>query len=166
MRPNYLKLSEIRSNWYSNILEQWHPDPGYIAYLRENIEKKEYFPPILVISDSGGYIIVNGHHRVYAHLVAGEEYINGFILDGTFKDTEPLRKAEVLLKQYDEKTQYKYQFSGYLDRWAATAENHGFINKFQPIYRLDIYFEVKRLFKVIYRKLFNAEILGDKNGRN
>jgi len=154
MKPKYLKISTIYSHWYSNILDEWKPDQEYINYLKKKIQNKEYMVPILVVQEKGGYIIVNGHHRFYAQLCLENEYIKGFILDGTFKDTEPLREAEVLLKYYDKKTEYKFQFSAYLDRWAATAENKTFINKYRPIYRISIYSGFKRFSKHISNKLF------------
>ena len=135
-KPSYINIKKIRSHWYSNIIEEWHPDPEYIDYLKQKIKKKEYLPAIILVGEADAYVIVSGHHRFYAHVVAGEKRIKAFVLDGKFADTEPLRKAEVLLKKYDQKTKYKYQFSGYLDRWAAVAEKHEFINKYRPIHRI------------------------------
>ncbi len=153
MKPILLKLSEIRSHWYDNILEEWHPDYEYIDYLEEKIKNDEYLPPIIVVAETNGYVIVNGHHRFYAQLRLGKKHIKAFVLDGTFKDTEPLRKAEVLLKKYDQRTKYKYQFSGYLDRWAATAENYDFINKYCPVYSIGIYSGLQRLIKAISNRI-------------
>lgn len=164
-KPLYIDIKEIRSHWYDNIQEEWHSNPVHIDYLKQKIKKKEYLPAIVLVREANGYVIVNGHHRFYAHIVAGEKHIKAFVLDGTFEDTEPLRKAEVLLKKYDEKINYKYQFSGYLDRWAAAAENHVFINKYRPIYRVDIYSGLKRFIKDISHRLFKRQITGDKSGR-
>lgn len=153
-KPLYINIKEIRSHWYDNIQEEWHPDPEHIDYLKKMIEKKEYMPAIILVRATDGYVIVNGHHRFYAHVVSGEKRIKAFVLDGTFEDTEPLRKAEVLLKKYDEKTKYKYQFSGYLDRWAAAAEKHDFINRYHPIYRIDIHTTMWSILKAITRRVF------------
>ena len=162
MKPVWLKISELRSHWYENILEEWHPDLAYVDYLKKQIKKGEYLPPIVVVQEDEGYVVVNGHHRYYAHLVMGEKRIKAFVLEGTFEDTEPLRKAEVLLKKYDEKTEYRYQFSGYLDRWAAAAEKHDFINRYRPIHRIDIYHATRKVLRAIVRRLFpKNEVVGE-----
>ena len=159
MKPSILNIDEIHSYWYTNIIEEWNPEKEYIEYLKKKIEQKEYLPPIIVVKADKEYTIVNGHHRYYAQLCMGVKRIKVFVLNGTFKDTEPLRKAEVLLKKYDKNTKNEFQFSGYLDRWAAAAENHVFINKYRPIYRIDIYSGFKRFVKDIYCKLFKKKII-------
>ena len=153
-KPLYININKIRSHWYDNILEDWHPNPEHIDYLKHKIKKEEYMPAIVLVREADGYVIVNGHHRFYAHIVAGEKQIKAFVLDGTFEDTEPLRKAEVLLKKYDEKTKYKYQFSGYLDRWAAAAEKHDFINRYRPIYRIGVCTTMRSVMEAIKRRFF------------
>ena len=166
MRPAWLKLSEIRSHWYENVLEEWHPDPKYVDYLKNQIEKGEYLAPIVVVRETSGFVVVNGHHRYYANLLMDKKRIKGFVLDGSFEDTDPLRKAEVLLKEYDQKTEYKYQFSGYLDRWAAAAERRDFINRYRPVRRIDVYHAIREVLKAIPRRLFpRDEVVGDQNGR-
>lgn len=149
MKPVLLKLSEIRSHWHDNIQEGWQPEQGYIDYLEDKIKNNEYLPPIIVVAETSGYVVVNGHHRIYAQLRLGNKHIKAFVLDGTFKDTEPLRRAEGLLKEYDGRTKYKYKFCGYLDRWAAAAENHGFVNKYRSVYRISVFSVLQRLIKVI-----------------
>lgn len=48
-KPSYVNIKEIRSHEYSNIIEEWHPDPEYIDYLKRKIKKKEYLPAIVLV---------------------------------------------------------------------------------------------------------------------
>jgi uncharacterized ParB-like nuclease family protein len=140
-----IDLEKVKSKWYRDIFTQWQPDHGYVEFLIKNIKNKEYIAPIVVVQEGDIYYIVNGHHRYYAHLEAGEKKMKCIVIEGTFEDSEPLRKAEVLLKEFDQKTGYRYQFSGYLDRWAADAEEHHFINKYRPTYKFRLYKLLKRI---------------------
>jgi hypothetical protein len=153
MNSVWLKMEEIRSPWFESILEEWHPDPSYIEYLKERIKKGEYLAPVVVVRGDRGYVIVNGHHRYYAYLTMRKKRIKGFVLEGTFEETEPLRKAEVMLKEYDKKTSYKYQFSGYLDRWAAAAEKQDFVNSYRPVRYIYILSILRGLWGAIIRLL-------------
>jgi hypothetical protein len=141
----YLDIKKVKSKWYEDIFSQWQPDQQYIEFLIKNLKEKKYSPPIVVVKESDIFYIVNGHHRYYAHLQAGAKKIKCIVIEGTFEDSEPLRKAEVLLKEFDRETGYRYQFSGYLDRWAAAAEEHHFINKYRPTYKFQLYKFLKRI---------------------
>lgn len=147
-----IALEKIKSKWHSDLLTGWEPDRGYIDFIKERIEKNEYIAPVVVVKEEGGFFIVNGHHRCAAHLEAGKKNIRCIVIQGNFDDTEPLRKAENLLKEYDRKTEYRYQFSGYLDRWAAAAEENRFINKYRPTYKFRIYKSLKKLMKKLLEK--------------
>jgi hypothetical protein len=140
-----IRLEEIKSKWYIDILTWMKPDMTYIEFLQNEIKEKKYIAPIVVVKEGDYYYIVNGHHRCYASLALGVKEIKCIVIDGTFEDSEPLRKAEVLLKEFDQKTRYRYQFSGYLDRWAAAAEEHHFINKYRPTYKFRIHKFLKKI---------------------
>lgn len=147
MKRSIKKISteEIKSKWYDDIFTEWQPEPDFIAYLIKQVEDGQYMAPIVVVRENGIYYIVNGHHRYYAQVKAGEKKIKCIQIDGTFEESEPLRKAEVMLKEFDQKTEYKYQFSGYLDRWAAAAEEHHFIDKYRPTYKFRLARFLKKL---------------------
>jgi hypothetical protein len=148
MRQNIktIDIEKIKSKWYEDVLTQWQvPDPGYIEFLIKCIKKKQYMAPIVVVKEDDFFYIVNGHHRYYACLKTGVKQMKCILIQGTFVESEPLRKAEVLLKEFDQKTEYRYQFSGYLDRWAAAAEEHHFINKYRPTYKFRLYKFLKRI---------------------
>jgi hypothetical protein len=145
------RYKKIKSKWYEDIFSQWQPDQAYVDHLKKNIAAKNYIAPIVAVREGDFYYIVNGHHRYYAHLVLGEKKIKCIVIEGTFEQSEPLRKAEVMLKEFDQKTDYRYQFSGYLDRWAAAAENRNFINTYRPTYK----FRIHRFLKKLKNKVLN-----------
>ncbi len=145
-----IAIEKVKSRWYKDVLTQWEPNKEYIDHLVQDLKEKNYTAPIVVVQEGDIYYIVNGHHRYYAHLVQKEKEIKCIIIEGTFEESEPLRKAEVLLKEFDQKTDYRYQFSGYLDRWAADAEEHQFINKYRPKYTYK--FRIAKVLKKIFAK--------------
>lgn len=141
----HIPLDKIKSKWYKDIFAEWEPNHDFIQYLHRQIEKKEYIPPIILVLEGDVYYIVNGHHRYYAFATAGEKTVKAVVIEGTFEESEPLRKAEVLLKEFDIKTDHKYQFSGYLDRWAAYVEKYEFIDKYRPSLGFKIFHFVRKL---------------------
>ena len=100
---------------------------------------------VIVVKEKEGYYIVNGHHRCYASMKMGEKKIKCIVIEGTFEESEPLRKAEVLLKKFDQKTNHRYQFSGYLDRWAASIEGYDFSNRYRPTLSIHLYELLKKI---------------------
>lgn len=142
-----IDIDKLRSKWHKDLLSDWQPDRGYIEFLKTRLKQDEYIAPVVVVKEEADYFIVNGHHRCVAHLESGKTKIKCIVIGGTFEDTEPLRKAENLLKEYDRTTEYRYQFSGYLDRWAAAAEEANFINKYRPTYKFRLYKLLKKLVK-------------------
>ncbi len=148
----YIPIEKIKSRWYRDILTEWQPDLSYIEHIKKQVAEKQYMAPVVVVQENDIYYIVNGHHRYYAHLVSGEKKLKCIIIEGTFDESEPLRKAEVLLKEFDQKTEYRYQFSGYLDRWAADAENYHFINKYRPTYKFRLYKFLKKIKEKLFKR--------------
>lgn len=141
----YIALEKIKSKWHKHLLADWKADRGYIEYIKKRIKEDEYIAPVILVKEEEGYFIVNGHHRCAAHLEAGKKKIKCIVIRGNFESTELLRKAENLLKEYDGKTGYRYQFSGCLDRWAAAAEDNNFINKYRPTYKFRLYKFLKKI---------------------
>jgi hypothetical protein len=143
----YIDIDKLKSKWHKDLLSEWQPDRGYIDYIKNRLKEGEYIAPIVAVKEGDDYFIVNGHHRCVAHLESGKSKIKCIVIEGTFDDTEPLRKAENLLKEYDRRTEYRCQFSGYLDRWAAAAEENDFINRYRPTYKFRLYKLLKKLVK-------------------
>ncbi len=141
----FIELEKIKSKWYKDITKEWNPDRNFIDFIKTQLKNGGYIAPVVVVKEMEHYYLVNGHHRYLAHLEAGQKKIKCIVIEGTFDESEPLRKAEVLLKEFDQKTGYKYQFSGYLDRWAALAEDSRFINKYRPTYKFRLRQFLKKL---------------------
>ena len=154
MAIRHIDREKIKSKWYRDIFAEWQPDRKYVEFIKKKIKDKEYIAPIVVVKEGDFFYIVNGHHRYYAYAEAGEKKIKCIVIEGTFAESEPLRKAEVLLKEFDQKTEYRYQFSGYLDRWAAAAEKHHFINKYRPTYKFRLYKFLKKIKDKLIGTLF------------
>lgn len=140
-----IPVTKIRSRWHRNILTDWQPDPEYIRYLKKRIRDSRYLPPIIVVREGDEFLIVNGHHRVFAALECGEKQIKCIVIEGTFDQSAPLREAELLLKGFDQKTGYRYRFSNYLDRWGAAEEDHHFVNTYRPSAGYRLYMVIKGL---------------------
>jgi hypothetical protein len=145
----FIDTEKIKSNWFDDLLSDWKPDRDYIRFIQNKIKKKQYIAPVIVVKEKENYIIVNGHHRCYALLKTGAKEIKCLVIEGTFEQSEPLRKAELMLKAYDRETNYRYQFSGYLDRWAASVEGHDFINTYRPSVGYVLYRNLKKFIKKI-----------------
>lgn len=123
LEPFGIDPRAIRSKWYQNVLRDWSPDPNYIEFIVSEFEQEKYVPPIIVVQEQGDYFVVDGHHRLFAALKIGLSEIRCLLIAGTFAESELLRKAELLLKEFDRKTNYNYRFSGHLRRWAADADS-------------------------------------------
>ena len=129
-----LPLGQLRSPWHEDLERDWQPREDFITHLKSLYQQGEHWPPVLVVPEGDGFLLVNGHHRVRAALELGLADLEAVVLHMSFEDTEPLRRAEVLLKEFDQGTAYRYQFSAYLDRWAAAQKGEQFVNRYRPVY--------------------------------
>jgi hypothetical protein len=148
----WLETGYLKSKWHEDLIVDWKPDEAYIAYLKEIILKGDYLPPVVVAREGNEYFIINGHHRVYAHRVLGKDKIKCLQIEGTFEESEPLRKAERLLKDYDCCTDYRYGFSGFLDRWSAAAEGREGGTRYRPTLGFQIYRLLRKMKNKLLRK--------------
>lgn len=112
-----IPVKEVKSYWHKNIRQDFKPYQPYIDRLVKKIRIRQKIAPILVVKEKDGYVIVDGHHRVFACLIAGKKLVPAILIEGDFEDTKLLRKAEVALKEYDKKTGYKYHFSRVMRMW-------------------------------------------------
>lgn len=119
-----IKMKKIHSNWYHDILNDWSPDALYISKLRKRIRAGDTISPILLTTEKDGtHKIFDGHHRFYAYLKEGFKSCDCIVTNLQFDETEELRNAEVLLKTFDQKTNYKYALSSYLKKYYAYRLN-------------------------------------------
>ncbi len=129
-----IKLADIQSHWYRDILTEWNPDPKIIKILKNAYSKSKSVQPIVLLKEDGYYKIVDGHHRVRAALELDMVDVDSVVLtDLTWEQTESLRKAEVLLKQFDKDTSYRFNVCSFYKHYIAHSMNEYYSNHFHNI---------------------------------
>jgi len=118
-----IEVSKIVSHWYDDVLTDWRPDDRHIGKTVGNLLSGGQTAPIIVVRKGDRFEVVDGHHRLFAHLKAGAKEMKAIVLDGTFEDTEDLRTADRHLKAFDEATGYRYRFSDSLKTWARGLDD-------------------------------------------
>jgi hypothetical protein len=132
-RTVLLDLDQIASCWFKDLKTEWKHNRVYIEDLKSRYRTKEAVPPLIVSrpNQDGIHYIVNGHHRYLAAREAGLAQVEVIILPMSFEETEELRKAESLLKQFDKKTGYDYGLTAFLNDYVAFKFNRFYRNDFQ-----------------------------------
>lgn len=115
-----IPLDCIKSNWHSSLLETFQPERAHIERLCSLIDGGVPLAPIIVVAESNCYTVVDGHHRLYAHLLSRARSIRAVVLPGTFESTNDLRMADIHLKAYDAQTGFQYRFSDALKEWSLS----------------------------------------------
>ncbi len=143
-----IPLNSIGSNWYDDLLKEFKPNRNFIEHLVSNIREGYPIAPIILCRDKDPerYLIVDGHHRVYAALEAESTNIPSIVLDMEFNQTNKLREAEVLLKEFDQETGFKYGLSSFFKKHIAYSLNQYFSGYYDR--KL---FRNTRLFRVLRR---------------
>ena len=144
-----IPLNSIGSNWYDDLLKEFKPNRKFIEYLvskhsRRQPNSSDYFMPD---KDPERYLIVDGHHRVYAALEAESTNIPSIVLDMEFNQTNKLREAEVLLKDFDQETGFKYGLSSFFKKHIAYSLNQYFSGYYDETFRNTRLFRVLRRIK-------------------
>lgn len=138
-------LAEIKSYWHVDIESQFKPEKEAISLLISHYKRNGYFSPIILSTeDNGDHLIIDGHHRYYAAKKMQLSNIDAVIVNLSFFQSEKIRKAENLLKEFDIETNFKYDFSSYLKSFL------GF--KFNRYYK-NVYNKKMKKMKVWYRAL-------------
>ncbi len=70
----YIDTQKVKSKWHKDLLSDWQPDKNYLEHLKTQLLENHYIAPVVVVHEQEGYFIVNGHHRLYAHL---EQWFDG-----------------------------------------------------------------------------------------
>ena len=110
-----IPVNEISSNWYKDILKEWKPNKEAIASIQKEYEQNGKLIPIIVSTEKDGtHKIVDGHHRYYAAKIMKLNKIDCVVLKLSFEDTKKIRDAEVLLKEFDQETNYEYSISSFM----------------------------------------------------
>lgn len=150
-----VKLSEIKSAWYQDILKEWKPDPSAIKNLVCSYkENKSFFPIVLSTEKDGSHKIIDGHHRFFAASQLKLESIDAIIINLEFSKTENVRKAEALLKEFDDETKYEYNLSQFYKHYSAFSLNRHYYNVYNRlmIRNTKIYRILRRLKRIFFGK--------------
>lgn len=151
-----LDLTAIRSKWYSNIVKDFNPPSDFISPLVRQIETGIKIPPVIVCNDTttGSFVLVDGHHRLKAHHLARQNTIDAVVLDIKYEDTEKLRSAEALLKEFDSLTGYKFKVSTFLKAYLGYCLNTHYSGAYdRKLFRNTTLFRILRTIKhVIFGK--------------
>jgi len=131
-----LNLDKIASYWFKDLksmMTEWKHNKEYIDALMARFLNNEPVPPLIVSrpNEEGVHHIVNGHHRYLAAQKVGRQAIDVVIVPMSFEETEDLRKAELHLKSFDQKTECKYGFTAFLNDYVAYKLNRFYANDFQ-----------------------------------
>lgn len=154
-----IPLKNITSFWYSDITREFRPNRGHIKMLVSCFQNGIFVPPILVCrgKNHGSYFIVDGHHRFVAAIESGLIDIDTIFLDLNFEQTEKIRTAEVLLKEFDIETGYKFSLSNYLKDYYLFKANRYYRGHLRKImFRNTIIFRILRKIK---HRLFGREAI-------
>lgn len=129
-----VKLDKIKSFWFKDIRKEWSPDNEYINYLKAKLQNEETILPIVISKElKGSHYIIDGHHRYHAALTSGADSIDAVITDITFEESEQIRKAEVLLKEFDKETSNRFRLSDFFKNYLAFSLNDYYKNSFSKL---------------------------------
>lgn len=127
-----INISDVYSNWYSDVLNDWNPDKDAIEQLKKSYKSNGKFVPIILSTEKDGrHLIVDGHHRFYTANKLELKTIDAVVLDICFDDTSKIRQAEVLLKEFDKENDYKYALSAFMKSYLGYRLNRYYSNSFK-----------------------------------
>jgi hypothetical protein len=119
--------------WYEVFKRDWKRNPDYIEALKARFRAGEPVTPLVVAKpdENGIHFIVNGHHRYLAARESGRQEIEAIVLAENFEQTDELRRAELLLKQFDERTGYEHGVTSFFNDFVATKLNRFYRNDYR-----------------------------------
>jgi hypothetical protein len=127
-------LDQIRSNWHKDLVADWKPDRATIDTLKRELANGTPLSPVVLTSRiDGHHLIVDGHHRVRAALEAGRTVVSAVISDLSWKQSEPIRQAEVLFKEFDLSTNNQYNLAGFFQSFLAHSLNTHYRNHYRDL---------------------------------
>jgi len=146
-----ISLTKIFSNWYKDIEKEWSPNDETIQIIKKHYNKSGKLIPIILSTEKDGRLfIVDGHHRFYAALKLGLSSIDSVVLNLTFEETKKIREAEVLLKQFDQETDYEYNLSTFIKSYFGYRLNRYYSNSFKSKMRSQkLWYKVLRKTKIL-----------------
>lgn len=127
-----VKLNNIESYWYKDLEKEWKPNQKAIETIITAMKNGESIAPIILSTEKDGrHLIIDGHHRYYASKVLKHESMSTIVTDMSFEESAKLRQVEVLLKEFDKKTNYKYAFTDFFKSFLGQKLNVFYRNLFR-----------------------------------
>ena len=163
-----IQLSEIKSHWYKDIESDWKPDDEAISLLTGGYNQTGCFVPIILSTESNGdHLIIDGHHRFYAAKKIGLHDIDALVTEMTFSESENLRSAEVLLKEFDIQTNYKYDLSSFMKSYLGFKLNRYYAGVYHKNMRkLKLWYRVLRRIKwAVFGKAYVFKIFNEAHNK-
>jgi len=163
-----IQLSEIKSHWYKDIELEWKPDNEAISLLIDSYNRTGYFVPIVLSTESNGeHLIIDGHHRFYAATKIGLHHIDSIVTKMSFSESENLRSAEVLLKEFDIQTNYKYDLSSFMKSYLGFKLNRYYAGVYHKNMRkLKLWYRILRRIKwAIFGKEYVFKIFNEAHNK-
>lgn len=125
-------LNKVFSNWYVDIRAEWVPNKQAIEAIETEYKREKKFTPIILSTEKDGrHLIIDGHHRFYVASKLNLKEIDAVILDLPFEETSKIREAEVLLKGFDQQTNYKYNLSAFMKSYLGFRLNRYYSSSFK-----------------------------------
>jgi len=127
-----IEISKIKTRFKDNII----PDHitfnlSFFSQLKHQYATNEYVIPIVLSTESNGENhIIDGNHRFFAARESNKDKINCIITDITFDESFELRRVEGMLKDFDKKTNYKYNVSDFNKTYFAYKANKFYSDNF------------------------------------
>ncbi len=146
-----MNLENIKSYHFANIYDKDRTNRTIDKLTK--LKNEDFVPIILSTEKNGEHYIIDGHHRYFAAKKMNHKKINALVLDITFQKSEDIRKAEVLLKDFDYKTNFKYGISDYWALYLSFKTNKFYYRDFdKKILKRSLIFRILRKIK---RLIFN-----------
>lgn len=114
----------VKSFHYEDLLKEWKPNQSLIKKIIKSIQRGDVLPPIILSKkENGYYYLIDGHHRLFAHLQNGEKQIDCLITNLKFEETEEIRKAINLLTEFDRNNNFEFYISDFFKSYIAFKLN-------------------------------------------
>jgi hypothetical protein len=163
-----IPLVKIKSYWHNDIESDWKPDKEAISMLIDQYNKTGYFAPIILSTEANGdHLIIDGHHRFYSAKKMQLPSIDTVVTKISFSDSEKIRAAEVLLKEFDIETNYKYELSSFLKSYLGFKLNRYYTGVYNKnMKKMKLWYRILRRIKwAVFGKGYVFKIFNEAHNK-